>query len=76
MVDTIVASRNTIKAVKIFAETGVESDIIEALQTYVQKCTDLGIEAIDVVEDLVLLQLMTAMLYFEKVSAYREALQN
>ncbi len=76
MVDTIVASRNTIEAVKIFAETGVESDIIEALQTYCQERIDLDDEAIEVVEDLVLLQLMTAMIYFEKVSTYREALQN
>ena len=75
-IDSIVESRNTIKAVKIYTETGVESDIIAEIQTYFQKRVDLDTETIEVVDDLALLPLATAMLYFEKVSAYREALQN
>ena len=75
-VDSIVESRNTIKAVKIFAETGVESDILAEIQTYLQKRIDLDDEKIEVFDDLEFLNLATAMLYFEKVSAYREALQN
>ena len=74
-VDSI-ASRNTIAAVKIFAETGVESDIIEALETYCQERIDLDDETIEVLDDLAFLNLLTAMLYFQRVSAYREALQN
>lgn len=61
---------------RIYAETGVESDIIEELQTYLQKRIDLDSEAIEVFDDLTLLQLTYAMIYFERVSAYREALQN
>ena len=61
---------------KIYTETGVESDIIAEIQTYFQKRVDLDTETIEVVDDLALLPLATAMLYFEKVSAYREALQN
>ena len=75
-IDSIVESRNTIKAVKIFAETGVESDILAEIQTYLQKRIDLDDEKIEVFGDLEFLNLATAMLYFEKVSAYREALQN
>ena len=75
-VDSLLGLRKTIKAVKIFAETGVDSDIIEELETYCQERIDLDDEKIEVVDDLALLPLATAMLYFEKVSAYREALQN
>ena len=75
-IDSIVESRNTIKAVKIFAETGVESDIIEELETYCQERINLDDETIEVFDDLSFLNLATAMIYFEKVSAYREALQN
>ena len=75
-VDSILRLSKTIKAVKIFAETGVDSDIIEELETYCQERIDLDDEKIEVVDDLALLPLATAMLYFEKVSAYREALQN
>ena len=75
-VDRILGLSKTIKAVKIFAETGVESDIIEALETYCQERIDLDDEAIEVVDDLAFLNLLTAMMYFQRVSAYREALQN
>ena len=75
-IDSIVESRNTIKAVKIFAETGVDSDVIAETQTYLQKRIDLDDEKIEVFDDLEFLNLATAMIYFEKVSAYREALQN
>ena len=75
-VDSLLGLRKTIKAVKIFAETGVESDIIAEIQTYLQKRIDLDDEKIEVFDDLEFLNLATAMLYFEKVSAYREALQN
>ena len=75
-VDTILGLSKTIKAVKIFAETGVESDIIEEIQTYCQERIDLDDEAIEVVDDLAFLNLLTAMMYFQRVSAYREALQN
>ena len=75
-VDSILGLRKTIKAVKIFAETGVDSDIIAETQTYLQKRIDLDDEKIEVFDDLEFLNLATAMIYFEKVSAYREALQN
>ena len=75
MIDSI-TSRNTIEAVKIFAETGVESDIIEELQTYCQERINLDDETIEVFDDFALWQLASAMLYFERVSVYREALQN
>ena len=61
---------------KIYTETGVESDIIEELETYCQERIDLDDEKIEVFDDLALLQLAATMVYFEKVSAYREALQN
>ena len=76
MVDSIVESRNTVEAVTIYTETGVESDMIEALQTYLQKHIDVDDERIEVFEDLALLQLATTLVYFKKVSVYREALQN
>ena len=76
MVDSIVESRNTIEAVTIYTETGVDSDIIEELQTYLQKHIDVDDERIEVFDDLALLQLATTMVYFKKVSVYREALQN
>ena len=68
-VDSLLRLRKTIKAVKIYTETGVESDIIEALETYCQERIDLDDEKIEVFDDLALLQLATAMLYFEKFSA-------
>ena len=76
MVDSIVESRNTVEAVTIYTETGVDSDMIEALQTYLQKHIDVDDERIEVFEDLALLQLATTLVYFKKVSVYREALQN
>ena len=76
MVDSIVESRNTVEAVTIYTETGVDSDMIEALQTYFQKHIDVDDERIEVFEDLALLQLATTLVYFKKVSVYREALQN
>ena len=76
MVDSIVESRNTIEAVTIYTETGVDSDIIEELQTYLQKHIDVDDERIEVFDDLALLQLATTLVYFKKVSVYREALQN
>ena len=76
MVDSIVESRNTVEAVTIYTETGVDSDMIEELQTYFQKHIDVDDERIEVFEDLALLQLATTLVYFKKVSVYREALQN
>ena len=76
MVDSIVESRNTVEAVTIYTETGVDSDILAEIQTYLQKHIDLDDERIEVFDGLAFLQLMSTMLYFEKVSAYREALQN
>ena len=76
MVDSIVESKNTVEAVTIYTETGVDSDIIEELQTYLQKHIDVDDERIEVFDDLALLQLATTLVYFKKVSVYREALQN
>ena len=76
MVDSIVESKNTVEAVTIYTETGVDSDIIEELQTYFQKHIDVDDERIEVFDDLALLQLATTLVYFKKVSVYREALQN
>ena len=76
MVDSIVESRNTVEAVTIYTETGVDSDIIEELQTYLQKHIDVDDERIEVFDDLALLQLATTLVYFKKVSVYREVLQN
>ena len=76
MVDSIVESRNTVEAVTIYTETGVDSDMIEELQTYFQKHIDVDDERIEVFDDLALLQLATTLVYFKKVSVYREALQN
>ena len=76
MVDSIVESRNTVEAVTIYTETGVDSDMIEELQTYLQKHIDVDDERIEVFDDLALLQLATTLVYFKKVSVYREALQN
>ncbi len=75
-VDSFLRLRKTIKAVKIFVETGIESDIIAEIQTYCQERINLDDETIEVVDDLSFLNLLTAMTYFQKVSAYREALQN
>lgn len=76
MVDGIVASGNTVKAVRIYTETGVESDIIAEIQTYCQERIDLDIEDIDVFKNLVLLEILEMMVYSQRDSAYREALQN
>ena len=73
MVDSIVASRHTIKTVRTYTVTGVHSDVIEKLQTYCQEHLDLDSETIEVFNDdsLALLQLI-----FKRSSVYREALQN
>ena len=72
----MVASGNTVEAVKIFAETGVGSDIIEAIQTYCRERIDLDDETIEGVDDLALWQLLSAIGYLERISVCREALQN
>lgn len=73
MVDSIVASRHTIKTVRTYTVTGVHSDVIKKLQTYCQERLDLDSETIEVFDDdsLALLQLI-----FERSSVYREALRN
>ena len=73
IIDSIVASRNTIKTVRTYTVTGVHSDVIAKLQTYFQKHLNLDSETIEVSDDeaLALLQLM-----FKRSSVYREALQN
>ena len=73
IIDSLVASRSTIKTVRTYTVTGVHSDVIAKLQNYFQKHLDLDSETIAVFDDeaLALLQLM-----FKRASAYREALQN
>lgn len=73
LIDSIVASRHTIKTVRTYTVTGAHSDVIEKLQTYCQKHLDLDSEIIEVFDDdsLALLQLI-----FKRSSVYREALQN
>ena len=73
IIDSIVASRDTIKTVRTYTVTGVHSDVIAKLQTYFQKHLNLDSETIEVFDDeaLALLQLI-----FERSSVYREALQN
>ena len=76
MIDSIVAAKNTVKLVRIYTEIGVEKDIIEEIQTYCQERINLDIEDIDVFKNLVLWELLTTLGYFQRDSAYREALQN
>ena len=73
IIDSIVASRDTIKTVRTYTVTGVHSDVIAKLQTYFQKHLNLDSETIEVFDDeaLALLQLI-----FKRSSVYREALQN
>ena len=73
IIDSLVASRDTIKTVRTYTVTGVHSNVIAKLQTYCQKHLNLDSETIAVFDDdaLALLQLM-----FKRASAYREALQN
>ena len=75
-VDCTIKSTNTVKAVKIFTETGVEKDIIEEIQTYAQKRIDLDPEDIDVFKNLEFFQIIGIMGYFRRDAAYRAALQN
>ena len=75
-VDSLIESKKTIKSVRIYTETGVEHDIISEIQTYLQKRIDLNIDDIDVFKNLELLQVIGMMTYFQRDSAYREALQN
>ena len=74
--DSIIAEGNPIEAVKLYTEIGVESDLIEHLQAYLQKRTDLDTEVIEVVQGLAFLQLMIFIGNYERISAYREALYN
>lgn len=76
IIDSIVETREDLNAARIYAEADVESDLIEELQTYLQKRLDLNSEAIEVLDDLTFLQLTHTMIYWERVSTYREALQN
>lgn len=73
IIDSIVASRHTVKTVRIYTVTGVQSDVIAKLQNYVQEHLDLDSETIAIADDdaLSLLQHI-----FERTSVYREALQN
>ena len=73
IIDSLVASRNTIKTVRTYTVTGVHSAVIAKLQTYFQKHLNLDSETIEVFDDeaLALLQLI-----FKRSSVYREALQN
>lgn len=73
IIDSLVASSNTIKTVRTYAVIGVHSDVIVKLQTYFQKHLNLNSETIEVFDDeaLALLQFL-----FERCSVYHEALQN
>ena len=64
------------RSVKIFTETGVEKDTIDKIQIYCQERINLDIEDIDVFKNLALFQIIGMMGYFQRDSAYREALQN
>ena len=76
IIDSLAEVREDINAAIIHAERDVESDILEELQTYLQNRMDIDNEAIEVLDDLTLLQITYVMIHFERVSAYREALQN
>ena len=75
-VDSIIASAETIETVKIYTETGVQSDLIKQLQTYCQERIDLDAEAIKVSKTLTLWQLTSIVLHFKSISTYHEALHN
>lgn len=76
IIDGIAETQEDVNAAIIHAEIGVESDILEELQTYLQKRLDLDGAAIEVRVDFTLLELTYIMIHVERISAYREALQN
>ena len=61
---------------KIYTETGTGKDTLDEIYSYVQKTIDLDVESIDVVKNLLLVELINIINYYERVSAYRQALRN
>ena len=76
MIDSIVESKIPVEVMKIYTETGTEKDTLDEIHNYAQKTIDLDVESIDVVKNLLLVELINIINYYERVSAYRQALRN